>query len=69
MDTLEVHGFEPTRWVLPSGNCPPSEAYVARRVVAHPRVLQWMNQMTGVDTRTQEEIDDDREYWDEFEYQ
>ena len=36
--------------------------------MAHPRVLQWMSQVTGTDTRTQEEIDDDREYWDEFDY-
>ncbi|TFY70117.1 hypothetical protein EVJ58_g60 [Rhodofomes roseus] len=52
MNTLEVHGFDPTK------------------VVAHPRVLQWMSQMTGVDPRLQEEEEpeEDREYWDEFDY-
>lgn len=34
------------------------------RVMAHPRVLAWMSEVTGQEYRTQEEIDDDAEYWD-----
>ncbi|CCM00349.1 uncharacterized protein FIBRA_02379 [Fibroporia radiculosa] len=38
----------------------------AAKVVAHPRVLEWMSENTGQDYRAPEEIDDDEEYWDYF---